>query len=349
MPTSLEKLRRDFRDINYLGAAKRAFDDKPLQCSFYVTDQCNLDCQYCTEYDNSQKHPALEDVKKWLTHIRELGTLRIALVGGEPLMHPDIVAITRFAKDLKFSVSLTTNGLLLKPDLVAALEQAGLEVMQISVDRVNPSAITKKSLKGLKKKIDLICNSSIKTHITGVICEDTLDDCEEILDYGLSRGVPTEVRLVHADPTQNFRVDPGERARQRKILELMIEKKKAGMKIHTSNAMLDYQLSLVDGDDRANDWVCAGGYKLFFVSAKGRFMECSMRPTTRHILDMTNDDLKAYHRRKSCQTGCGVYCVISTSMFIEKPLSFVSGEIGPRLAQNFGGAASKKVPASAGA
>jgi len=49
----LDKVRRNFRDINYAQALLRAFDDRPMQCSLYVTDQCNLDCGYCTEYDNS--------------------------------------------------------------------------------------------------------------------------------------------------------------------------------------------------------------------------------------------------------------------------------------------------------
>jgi molybdenum cofactor biosynthesis enzyme MoaA len=31
---------------------KREFDTKPIACHLYVTDQCNLDCFYCTEYDN---------------------------------------------------------------------------------------------------------------------------------------------------------------------------------------------------------------------------------------------------------------------------------------------------------
>jgi hypothetical protein len=32
-----------------------------------------------------------------------------------------------------------------------------------------------------------------------------------VLETGLSRGIPTEVRLVHADPLQRFRVDRGPR------------------------------------------------------------------------------------------------------------------------------------------
>ena len=61
---------------------KREFDTKPIACHLYVTDQCNLDCFYCTEYDNSVPHPSLEDLKKWLRKIKELGCIRIGLQGG---------------------------------------------------------------------------------------------------------------------------------------------------------------------------------------------------------------------------------------------------------------------------
>ena len=117
---------REIRGYPTLRSAKRLFDSKPLQCSLYVTDQCNLDCAYCTEYDNSKPHPSLEDLTSWLTHIRDLGTVRVALVGGEPLMHPDIVEIVRRANQLGLSTSLTTNGFLLTKSLVTDLEAAGL-------------------------------------------------------------------------------------------------------------------------------------------------------------------------------------------------------------------------------
>jgi hypothetical protein len=53
------------------------------RCSgLYLTGRCNLDCSYCTEYDNSKPHPQLEDLNLWIRKIRELGTMRIALVGA---------------------------------------------------------------------------------------------------------------------------------------------------------------------------------------------------------------------------------------------------------------------------
>lgn len=326
-----QRIRRSFRDINYAEALLRAFDDRPLQCSLYVTDRCNLDCGYCTEYDNSAPHPATADLVRWLDKIRSLGTERVALVGGEPLLHPDIVALVRHARGLGMSTSLTTNGFLLTAGLVRDLEQAGLGVMQVSIDRVTPSAITRKSLKTLERKLDLLRGSPIKLHLTGVICEDTLDECEQVLEFGLSRGIPTELRLVHAGPDGTMLVRPGDRERARAVIEGMIARKQRGEAVHTTRALLDYQLDLLDEHPRALDWTCAAGHKLFFVSARGKFFECSMRHTERDLLSMTLDDLKAYSRRKECQEGCGVYCAIGVSMFRDHPVRYLAGEIVPRV------------------
>ena len=39
---------------------KREFDTKPIAAQIYVTDQYNLDCFYCSEYDNSVPHPSMD-------------------------------------------------------------------------------------------------------------------------------------------------------------------------------------------------------------------------------------------------------------------------------------------------
>jgi MoaA/NifB/PqqE/SkfB family radical SAM enzyme len=321
----LGKIGREFSGYNILESGKRLFDRKPLQCSLYVTDRCNLDCAYCTEYDNSRPHPSLDDLKKWIRKIRDLGTMRIALVGGEPLMHPNIVELVRYCRELGFATSLTTNGFLLTRELIAELEDAGLQVMQISVDRMTPSAITKKSFKTILPKLDYFHDSKISLHITGVICADTLPESEAVLETGLSRGIPTEVRLVHADPLHRFRVQRGRQEELERFIDSMIERKRRGERIHTSEAILDYQRSLLRGEHV--EWTCMAGYKLFFVSAQGKFWICSMVHTDKHIMDVTLDDLYANYRKKSCQKGCGVYCAVSASLLVEKPIAVLGKEI----------------------
>ncbi|MEP6604100.1 MAG: radical SAM protein, partial [Spartobacteria bacterium] len=321
----LQKIGREFTGYNVLESAKRLVDRKPLQCSLYVTDRCNLDCGYCTEYDNSRPHPSIEDLKTWVKKIRDLGTMRIALVGGEPLVHPHIVDLVRYCRELGFATSLTTNGFLLTREKLRALEEAGLQVMQISVDRMTPSAITKKSFKTILPKLEYFKDSKVSLHITGVICADTLSESQAVLETGLSRGIPTEVRLVHADPMQRFRVERGSPEELEAFIDSMIERKRRGEKIHTSEAILKYQRSLLRKEHV--EWTCMAGYKLFFVSAQGKFWICSMVHTDKHIMDITLDDLYANNRKKSCQVGCGVYCSVSTSLVVQQPVRVLGKEI----------------------
>src|SRR5207247_5454313 len=105
-----------------------------------------------------------------------------ALAGGVALIHPNIVEIVRYCRDLGFATSLTTNGFLLTRELVGQLEDAGLQVMQISVDRMTPSAITKKSFKTILPKLDYFRDSKISLHITGVICDATLPEAQAVLE-----------------------------------------------------------------------------------------------------------------------------------------------------------------------
>jgi MoaA/NifB/PqqE/SkfB family radical SAM enzyme len=328
---ALSRVRRSFRDLNYAQGLRRAWDERPLQCSLYVTERCNLDCRYCTEYDNSVPHPSLETLERWVRKIRDLGTQRIALVGGEPLSHPGIVELTRYCRELGFSTSLTTNGFLLSRELVRALEEAGLGVMQVSIDRMTPSPVTRKAMKTLAGKLDLVAESRIKLHLTGVLCADTLDESEAVLTAGLARGVPSEIRLLHAGPDSVYRVERGQDGRLQEILRSMIARKQAGEKIHTTRAILEYQRALLDG--REPEWTCTGGFKLFFVSAKGQFMECSMKPTPYHIEEMTPERMRSFHGKKECQRGCGVYCVVAASLFYEHPLRYLAGEVVPRVRQ----------------
>lgn len=327
----LVRIRRHFRDTDYVGSVFRLFDDRPMYCQLCVTERCNLDCSYCCEYDNTRPVPPLADLKRWARKARELGTANIGLTGGEPLTHPDIVALVRFCRDLGFFVSMSTNGFLLNERLVDELERAGLRTLQLSVDRMSPGPNSRKALNTLLPKLRLFDGSSIKLRLNGTVCADNLSECRQVLDYGLMHNLPTELRLVHADRKRMMRVDPGERKALRTLLKSMAARKAGGERIHSTHTLLDYQLRALDGPPF--EWTCAGGYKTFYVSALGYFAECSMRPALVPIMEVTREMMRPYLRQKRCQAGCGVYCTVNASVFYERPVRFVAAEVFPRLRQ----------------
>jgi MoaA/NifB/PqqE/SkfB family radical SAM enzyme len=309
---------------------KREFDDKPIACHFYVTDQCNLDCFYCSEYDNSVPHPSLADLKKWIGKISELGCIRIGLQGGEPLMHPDIVEVVRHCKELGLRASMSTNGFLLNEKLIEQLEKAGLDSLQLSVDRMTPIPSTRKSLKTIIPKIAVLKKFSIPFNITGVLFNESIEEARKVLEYGLSHDIPTHARLVHAGPDGFYSVEPGDKENLDALLDFQIEQKKKGKKVYSTDYLFDYQKSLLFGEE--TDWTCVAGYKYFFVSAQGKFWLCSMnRQPNVDLMDVTPDLLRSYYHKKDCQTNCGVYCVVSESLAFKEPVRFAAREVRARL------------------
>lgn len=306
--------------------APRLYDRKPWAAHLYVTDRCNLDCHYCNEFDNSVPHPPLEDLTRYLDKIRELGCLRLGLQGGEPLSHPDIVEIVAHARRLGFEwISMSTNAFLLTRPMLQELGDAGLDALQISVDRMTPIASTRKSLKTVQHKLAWFEDSPIRLQVAGVLFQDSLDEAREVIDACLAQGVRVHCRVVHDDLVNERRLrEDSAIGRMRELLDYQEGLKRRGEKIHTSWRLLDYQKDMLDGIP--TEWSCVAGYKYFFVSARGQFWLCSQVRTEKHILDMTPDDLLEYDAPKACQQGCGVYCTVDMSLAVSDPVRYLGGE-----------------------
>jgi MoaA/NifB/PqqE/SkfB family radical SAM enzyme len=321
---------------NYtLNRLKRIWDDKPIAAHLYVTDNCNLECDYCTEYDHSAPHPPLDDIKKWITKIRDLGALRIGLQGGEPLMHPDIVEIVRYcAREMGLLTTVATNGFLLSEEMAFGLKDAGLSAIYLSVDRMTPIPSTRKSLKTIIPKMKYLDAAGLRYIVSGVLFGESVAQSEQVLEYCLEHKVPVQARIVHTGTDGTFSVSPGEKAELQRVLDFQHEKKRSGETIHVASAIIDYQRKLIENEPV--DWTCLAGYKYFFVSAKGEFWQCSMnRAPNTPLMDVTPEMLKTYNRKKSCQKGCGVYCTVGESLFNNHPLRFLRPEIRDRIKARF--------------
>ncbi len=305
----------------------RALDTKPWVAHLYVTEQCNLDCHYCNEYNNSIPHPAVADLKQWMDHIRALGVARIGFQGGEPLKHPEIVELTRYAKSLGFfEVSMSSNAFLLNRQLLADLEAAGLDALSISVDRMTPIASTRKSMKSILHKLDWFKDSKIKLNVSGVLFKETLDEMGQVIDTCLDRGIPVHARVIHDDLVHDRALrDPNAGEPLLRFLEKQEELKRRGEKIHTSWNLFDYQKKMLRQEPV--EWTCVAGYKYFFVSSTGKFWLCSQVRTERNLLEITRADLLSYNKKKDCQVNCGVYCTAEASLAVSHPLRYAAREV----------------------
>lgn len=88
---------------------------------YHVADHCNMNCKYCTHYSPLVKEPVFTDFDKWKqdmdalkTKIDDIGIIRI--LGGEPLLNPDLPAFIEYTRKLYPAAVITvvTNGILVR-------------------------------------------------------------------------------------------------------------------------------------------------------------------------------------------------------------------------------------------
>src|SRR5689334_13562158 len=148
-------LNRRLREIRMIGRGL-ASRDHAILVHIIPMRRCNLSCTYCNEYDEVSKPVAIDTMRQRLDRIADLGASIVTISGGEPLLHPDLDEIVAHIRHRRMLAGMITNGYLLTAERIKRLNRAGLDHLQISIDNVMPDEVSKKSLKVLDKKLQLL-------------------------------------------------------------------------------------------------------------------------------------------------------------------------------------------------
>jgi molybdenum cofactor biosynthesis protein A len=110
-----------------------------------VTDRCNLRCRYCMPAEGLEWLPrqeilSFEEITRLAGVFHDRGVRKIRFTGGEPTVRKDLPGLVAMVRERCPSATLhmTTNGLTLRRD-AAALKQAGLSGLNVSLDSLDPA------------------------------------------------------------------------------------------------------------------------------------------------------------------------------------------------------------------
>src|SRR6185369_14522509 len=221
MPSTAVRLRRRvkaaLRDLRGAREVARAFvsTDHPLLAHIIPIRRCNLACEYCNEYDDFSKPVPLETMFRRIDKLAELGTSVVTISGGEPLLHPELDDVISRIRHHGMVAGLITNGYLLVPERIERLNRAGLEWLQISIDNVTPDDVSKKSLKVLNKKLQLLAEyADFHVNINSVVGGGVSnpDDALVVGRRAIELGFSSTVGIIHDGDGQLRPL--GERERQ---------------------------------------------------------------------------------------------------------------------------------------
>ncbi len=177
-----------------------------------VTEHCQLGCLYCRPAPGSSTSKcakasepiSFDDIAYFVELIQSHFSLsKVHLTGGEPLLRPNLARLIRRLAGQKLDLALTTNAQCLKKQ-AAALKQAGLKRVNVSLDSLNPRTFAnmtrggdvKRTLAGIHQATEVQLQP-IKLNMT-VLRGLNDHEVEDVAHYGLRTGC--EVRFLELMP-----------------------------------------------------------------------------------------------------------------------------------------------------
>jgi len=316
MASTAVRLRRSYkaasRNVHGLWQVLKAVasTDHPLLAHLIPIRRCNLSCTYCNEYDDFSKPVPTEQMLRRVDRLGELGTSVVTISGGEPLLHPDLDDIIRQMVKRRIVSGLITNGYLLTSDRIHRLNRAGLEWLQISIDNVNPDEVSKKSLKVLEKKLQLLAeHADFHVNINSVV-GGGVSNPQDALTIGkraLGLGFSSTVGIIHDGQGQLQPLKDDERAIYHEMKQL---ERRSFTRINS------FQDNIAQG--RPNQWRCRAGGRYLYICEDGLVHYCSQQrgypgiPLEKYTVA---DLRREFYTEKSCAPHCTVSCVHQVSIF----------------------------------
>lgn len=127
---------------------KDFFQDNLKQVFLYLIDDCNLRCVQCLYkldicFQVEKKEIAFGDAVKLISDFRELGAVKLTLMGGEPTLYgkkdgnKQLLELIKKSKELGYEyVRIDTNGQF-DSELLEKPEFKMLDEVTFSIDRTN--------------------------------------------------------------------------------------------------------------------------------------------------------------------------------------------------------------------
>jgi len=297
------------------------FTNAPMDAQLIVTRRCNLSCGYCSEYDSVSEPVPVDDLRRRIDALHRLGSANITLLGGEPLMHPDIAEIVVYAAR-KSNVSLVTNGFLLRNNVIESLNQAGLNNLTVSIDTLHADSTRyiQKSLRSLRTRLERLRQlARFDVHVTAVLCDSSKNDFLELIEEIKAFGFRMSVNLIHN--AKGYVTIGGD-----EYLDLYEGFYSRGKPF----TYLDYEYGkkLLQGD--RPDWKCRAGSRYLYVDEAGKVQLCASqmgrlgKPLEEYTVDDLNEQSRAH---KGCEEGCSVGCAFRCSLLDNDKPEFVRSVI----------------------
>lgn len=164
-----------------------------------ITNACNLNCAVCGADAKTGKETedayflSLGEIMRRARQVKKYGGRILHLFGGEPTLHPELMAIVKRLSGMGFSLGLVTNGVLLGRDeaLARKLKHHGLSRICLQFDSLSEPTLRQLGRDHLETKKTAIQNAleaGLSLGLNCTVTESNGPELAELLAHGLQLG-----------------------------------------------------------------------------------------------------------------------------------------------------------------
>src|SRR5260370_10550537 len=161
---------------------------------------------------------------------------------------------------------LITNGFYLNEERIERLNEAGLEHLQISIDNVVPDDVSKKSLKTLDGRLEMLARFAVfQVNINSVLGSGVKDpeDALKIARRAVQLGFTSTVGIIHDNNGQLNPLGP----HKQEIFERVVALGKRSF-----SRFNEFQHNMARG--REHKWRCRSGSRYLYICEDGLVHWC---------------------------------------------------------------------------
>ncbi|MFC1693480.1 radical SAM protein [Candidatus Latescibacterota bacterium] len=198
-----------------------------------ITKRCNLHCVHCYAGSGNkagENELSTQELLKVLDDLADFGCPVILFSGGEPLLHPDIVKLSKYAVERGMRAVISTNGTLITPTMADELAGIGLSYIGISLDGGSEihdrfrgiQGAFDRSLEGLRNARD----AGIKTGLRFTITARNASEIPHIFGIIEKENIPRVCfyHLVYTGRGEGMLEDTLSHEKTREVVNFLIDK-----------------------------------------------------------------------------------------------------------------------------
>ncbi len=241
-----------------------------------ITDSCPLRCTQCYKGESINKFMKFDLLKSIIDEAEKLNCFQIAIGGGEPVTHKDIIKIVKYISKTKMSVSITSSGYGLDINKIEELKKAGLNHIQISLNG-STNEVNNLSRDGFEYAINalnILSKYNISFGINTVVRSDNIDDLQNIINMGKKLGVEN-INLLRYKPNdvEDYNLYELNEIDIKKLLLLI--KKNMDINIKVDSAFTPLLMLSKNGEVSKNQSGCGALSNFINITVEGKFKPCS--------------------------------------------------------------------------